>query len=378
MKFTVSSADLLEHLQNISRVLSSKNNALPILDNYLIKVEGSTVEITASDKECSAITRLPIADVEGSGAITARAALINNLLKEFPEQPLTFDINNDNLSIIIESANGQYKLIGENADQYLELPKPAADAKTIKVQVDTLIECLNKASFAVSTDTNVPILTCVFFDITTDHMAVVGTEGHRLVRIRCNNVKGDTDCHFVMGRKITQLLKGVLMKEDPEEEIEITFDNSNIFIKLSDQTFISSQISGNYPKYESVIPKQNELEAIIGRDDLLKVLRRVSVFQDSSNNIIKLAFNENKVVVSAQDINYSISAEEHITCQYSGQPLVLGFKSNLMIEMLNNLNSPEVKINIKDSQGGVLMFPMGNEDATEDIDILMLLMPVLV
>ena len=374
MKFAASSADLLEHLQNISRVINSKNT-LPILDHFLFKIQGDKLEMTASDLETTIVTSMPIADVEGEGNICVMANRLLSTLKEFADQPLTFDINLDNLRMVLITDTGHYDFTGESADQFPVLPVLEGDINSVVFPAKDLQFNLENVAFAASTDDSRPQMTGIGFDISTEMTTVVATDSHKMVRIRNNYIKGQNNAMFILPRKPTGLLRNILAKE--EMDVEVRFDRSNIHFQMSNYTLVCRQVEGKYPAYNSVIPTNNEYKLIVKRDSFIRTLRRVAVYSNADNNLVKLDIEDGLITVSAQDVDYSISAEEKFVCQYDGQPMTIGFKSPYLLEILSNLKTEEVEIDLQDPQRAALLFPFNSEDS-DSREILMLIMPIMI
>lgn len=376
MKFVVSSTDLLSHLQAISRVINSKNS-LPILDNFLLQIEGNTLTMTASDIETTLITSMTVDNVEGNGKVAVVSRLLLDTLREFADQPLTFTINESNLAMVITSANGSYNFIGQNGDEYPRLPQLQDEARVLTLPVSSLASGITKTLFCTADDELRPVMNGVFFDIEKENITFVATDAHKLVRLKTPLTsitlsEEEDKVSFILPKKPATMLKNILPKESGE--VEVKFDSKNAYFKLSNYTMICRQVEGRFPNYNGVIPKQNLYKIIIDRVTLLNALKRVSVFSNQASNLIKLDFHDNMIHISAQDIDFSISAEETINCQFEGDPIKIGFKSSFLIEILNNINSSDVVLEITDPSRAGLMLPFENE---KEEDLLMLLMPML-
>ena len=376
MKFIVSSTDLLSHLQAISRVINSKNS-LPILDNFLLHLEGNKLTMTASDIETTLITSMQVDTVEGNGKVAVAAKLLLDTLREFSEQPLTFNINDTNLAMVITSANGAYNFIGQNGDEYPRMPELQAEASSLSLPVSTLLSGISKTLFCTADDELRPVMNGVFFDIASENLTMVATDAHKLVRYKtvytASSVteEGET-VSFILPKKPANMLKNILPKESGE--VQIQFDTKNAHFQLANYTMICRQVEGRFPNYSAVIPKSNQYKIIIDRSSLLNALKRVSVFANQASNLVKLAFADNQIHISAQDIDFSISAEETISCQFEGEPIKIGFKSSFLVEILGNINASDIVFELSDSSKAGLILPFENEDGEE---ILMLLMPML-
>ncbi len=374
MKFVVSSLDLLNHLQSVSRVISSKNT-LPILDNFLFNLEDSKLEITASDLESTLITSMQLENTTDSGKITIPARLLTDTLKEFSDQPLTFDVNLDTLTVIISSENGQFTIVGQSGDDFPQLPEVNEDAKTgFQISAEILAHGINNTLFATADDELRPVMNGIFIELSPDDLSFVASDAHKLVRYKRKDVKFETNASFILPKKPAGLLKNVLQKE--ENNVAIEFDDKNAFINLSNYKLVCRLVEGNYPSYNSVIPSDNPNKVIFDRLKLYNSLKRVSVFSNQASNLVRLQLTGNQLTVSAQDIDFSISAYERLTCQYEGDDMEIGFKSLFLIEILANLESSDVVLELSDPSRAGILLPLEKEN--EDEDILMLLMPMMI
>jgi len=376
MKFVANSTVLLSHLQAISRVINAKNT-WQILDNFLFDLNGKQLTMTATDMETTLITHMEVEEAEGSGKVAVASRLLLETLREFSDQPLTFDINDSNLAMVITSANGFYNFIGQNGDEYPLLPEIEADAQEMTLSVEILEVGINKTLFSAADDELRPIMNGVYFDIASDSLTLVATDAHKLVRYKTSysDLKLTDEAEsagFVLPKKPANMLKSILPKESGE--VVVRFDKKNIHFQLSNYTMICRQVEGKFPNYNAVIPQESPYKVIVDRLSLLNALRRVSVFSNQANNLVKLDIADNKIVMSAQDIDFSISAEETIECQFTEKDIKIGFKSVFLIEILNNIPSDEVIIGLIDASRAAIILPFENK---ENEEILMLLMPML-
>lgn len=371
MKFVVSSTGLLSHLQSISRVINSKN-ALSILDNFLFQIEGNKLTITASDIETTLITSMEIENKAGNGSVAVASKILLDSLKDFPEQPLTFDINDDNLSMVITSEYGKYNFIGQSGDEYPQLPEMAADSSGITISVSTLLKGINNTLYATANDELRPVMNGIYFDITAEDLTLAASDAHKLVRFKTTEAKGDKASNFILPKKPASMLKNILPKESGD--VQVQFDDKNACFTLSNYKMVCRQVEGRYPNYNAVIPKANQHKAIVDRLAFINALKRVSVFSNQAVNLIKLQLSENEIFISAQDIDFSISAEEKVACQYQSEQINIGFKSTFLIEILSNLESSDVVIELADAMRAGIFLPFENE---ENEDLLTLLMPIM-
>lgn len=374
MKFIVSSTDLLTHLQAISRVISTKNT-LPILDNFLFKMEGTGLVITASDLETTMITSLTLENASGDGLVAIPARILIDTLKEFPEQPLTFDVNPDTLAIDIISENGKYSIVGKPGVDFPQLPAlKEENINEVSFPADVLSKGINKTLFATADDELRPVMNGILIELKPDNVTFVSSDAHKLVKYRRADVRSVTESSFILPKKPANLLKNVLPRE--ENEVQLAFDEKNAFFTLTQYKLICRLVEGNYPAYEAVIPMNNPNKMGIDRVEFLNTLRRVSVFSNQASNLVKLQLNSNQLIISAQDIDYSISAVETLNCQYGGEGMEIGFKSVFLIEILNNISSDEVSMELADPTRAGIVLPKIED--SEDEKLLMLLMPMMI
>ncbi|MCQ2217613.1 MAG: DNA polymerase III subunit beta [Paludibacteraceae bacterium] len=370
MKFTVSSTGLLSHLQAISRVINAKSS-LPILDNFLFKLEAGVLTLTASDLDTTLITNMEVMQSDGEGLIAISAKILLDTLKEFSDQPLEFDINDSTLAIKMRSGSGDFNLIGQSGEEYPKTPSLADDAKGVTLPTQTLLSGITKTLFATADDVLRQVMNGIFFDISADNIVFVASDAHKLVRIKTTAAKGDEACSFILPKKPTNLLKNILPKE--EGDVALKFDSKNACFTLSNYTMFCRLIEGRFPNYNSVIPTGNPYKALIDRAAFMNMLRRVSVFSNQATNLIRLDFTRDSVTASAQDIDFSVSAKESLSCQYEGEDMSIGFQSSFLIEILANLNSTDINIELSDPTRAGLIIPF-DQEAEEDT--LMLLMPM--
>lgn len=371
MKFIVSSTGLFSHLQAVSRVINSKNS-LPILDCVLMEVKEGILSLTASDSESTLTTSLPVNDTDGNGRFAVSARKFIDSLKEIPEQPLTFEVDTNNFNIAIYYLNGKYSLVGQNADDFPLAPVLRANPIHISMASKVLVNGINRTLFATAEDELRPVMNGVYMDMTPADITFVASDGHRLVRDKSTAAHANTNAAFILPKKPSNIWKTLLTKG--EDEVIIDFDEKNAVITASEYKMVCRLIEGRYPNYNSVIPQDNPYKVRIDRQAMMSALRRVSVFSSQASSLIKLHLDNNQLQISAQDIDFSTSAEEILTCEYDGNPMSIGFKSTFLIDILNNLNAEEVIIELTDPSRAGVIVPAEQE---ENDDVLMLLMPMM-
>lgn len=371
MRFIVSSTVLFSHLQAVSRVINSKN-ALPILDCFLFELQDGTLSVTVSDSETTMVTSVEVNDNDADGRFAVIAKTLLDALKEIPEQPLTFEVNMSTLEITVQYQNGKYSLMGQNPDEFPLSVMLGDNAVRLEMDAQVLLKGINRAAFATADDELRPVMNGVYFDITTEDITMVASDGHKLVRCKTFASKGKERAAFILPKKPTSLLKNLLPKE--QGMVVMEFDERNAVFTLENYRMVCRLIEGRYPNYNSVIPQNNPYRVTVDRQLMIGALRRVSIFSSQASSLIKLRLQNNQVVISAQDIDFSTSAEESMVCQYDGNPMSIGFKSTFLIDILNNMSADEVVIALADPSRAGVIVPMEQE---ENEDLLMLLMPMM-
>jgi DNA polymerase-3 subunit beta len=373
MRFVVSSSALLNNLLAVNKVISSKNT-LPILDNFLFAISGSEFVITASDLETTLITKMKLENVEGEGSVAIEAKRLTDILREFPEQPLSFEINTETLGVDILSENGKFSVVGQHGEDFPELPEiDESSLVTVGMSAEALATGIVKTIFATADDELRPVMNGIFIKFEEENTVFVSSDAHKLVRYKRFDIKSKNEASFILPKKPASLLKNILQKETGE--IALQFDNKNAIFQFSSYKLICRLTEGTYPNYESVIPQNNPNKLTIHRIDLFNTIKRVAVFSNQASNLVKLLLSGNEITVSAQDIDFSISAYERLNCQFEGEDMEIGFKSSFLQEILNNLYSSEVIIEMSDSSRAALIFPLEKSDENEDE--LMLIMPMM-
>lgn len=371
MKFTISSSKLFSQLQAVSRVINNKNS-LPILDDVLFDLVGNELKLTASDGETTIRTSIEVDGVEGSGKVASAAKLLLETLKEFSEQPLAFTIDENNFAVSMVSQNGTYSFVGVNGNEYPEMPGAEMGARELAIPANVLQSAIEKTIFATADDDLRPVMNGIFFDIAEDKVTMVATDAHRLVRYSNTGVKPGVAASFILPKKPASLLKNLLAKE--ENEVKVTFGAKNARFDFGSTIIVCRQIEGRFPNYNAVIPQSNQNIVTVDRQTIINACKRVAVFANNGTAQLRLTLTENSIKISAQDIDFSTSAEETITCDYNGTPMAIGFKAPFLIDLLGSITSADVLLKLADPARAGLLLPAENE---ENEDVLMLLMPML-
>ena len=372
MRFTVSSTALSSKLNALSRVINSKNS-LPILADFVFDVQGGILHLTASDSENVMNTQLELTESDGDGRFCVGNHDLLEAVKGFSEQPLTFDVDQTTNLAKISYQNGLFSLPVESADEFPAAQGVGMNASVITISNAMLAENITRSLFATAQDELRPVMNGIYFDLTPEYLAVVASDGHKLVRNKILTIHSDQPAAFILPKKPASLLKNLLGKDGGD--VTIRFDERNAQINFGDGELICRLIEGRYPNYNSVIPQNNPNQLTVDRLGLQAALRRVQPFANDSSNLIRFHVEGGTLQLDAEDYDFSKTATERIACSYNGQPMSIGFKGSSFIDILGNFDCQEVNILLADSSRAGLVLP---SEQPENQDVLMLMMPMLI
>ncbi len=371
MNFIVSSSYLLKNLNSISGVITS-NPVVPILENVLFEIEGGNLLITASDLQTSVMVELQVESKE-DGSVAIPAKILIETLKNLPEQPVTFSIDDQNYNIEINSDNGRYKLAGENSADFPKVPG-VNDGYSSDINSEILNSAISNTIFSTSTDELRPAMTGVFFKLASTRCTFVSTDGHRLVKYIRTDIKGDeVDHDMILPRKSLNLLKSIL-PTDKSSDIKLDFNASNAYFSFENIKMVCRLIDERYPDYDNVIPSDNSNTVTITKSELLGSLKRISIYANKTTNQVRFKITGSEILISAEDLDFSNEANERISCEHDGDDIEIGFNAKFLIEMLSNIESEKVILKLSEPNRAGLLIP---EDINDNEDITMLVMPVM-
>lgn len=372
MRFTVSSSALSSKLNMLAKVIGSKNS-LPILDCFLFQVANGEMSITASDSDNVIKSTLALTDHDGEGEFCVPNRVILDALKELPEQPLHFDVDTagEAVAIKIVYQNGLYNFTGQSAEEYPRTQSMNDACTTVSLPTEMLINNISRSLFATANDELRPVMNGIYFDLTADALAIVASDGHKLVRSKNFTIKSESPSAFNLPKKPASLLKNILSKDG--DDAIIKFDDRSAEIQFTDGVMRCRLIDGRYPNYNSVIPN-NPNEVTVDRRGFQSALRRVLPFASESSQLIRFHIESGRFEVSSEDIDFSTSAKEQLSCEYNGSPISIGFKGSSLMEILSNLTSDNIIIQLADPSRAGIIVPA---EQPENEDILMLIMPML-
>ena len=371
MNFIVSSSYLLKNLSSISGVITS-NPVVPILENVLFEIENGNLLITASDLQTSVMVELQVESKE-NGSVAIPAKILIDTLKNLPEQPVTFSIDENNYNIEINSDNGRYKLAGENSADFPKVPE-ISDGYSFTVNANTLALAIGNTIFSTSTDELRPAMTGVFFRLSSNSCTFVSTDGHRLVKYIRTDISGDeVDHDMIIPRKSLNLLKTIIPSDD-KNDINIEFNASNAFFSNDNIKLVCRLIDERYPDYENVIPSDNSNSIEVDKSEILNSLKRIAIYANKTTNQVRLKVSGSEILISAEDLDFSNEANERISCEHDGDDIEIGFNAKFLIEILSNIHSDKVIFKLSEPNRAGLVLP---EDIEDEEDLTMLVMPVM-
>lgn len=392
MKFSLSSSELAERLQAIGKVINTKNQ-MSILDCFLFEVSGDTLKITASDNENTLVTTLKINEAGEDFRFAINAKTVLDAVKGIPEQPVTFNVDMQDFNTTVNYQNGHFSLVSQNADEYPSYTDFPEDSAEIKVDSKLLLDSVGRALFATApTDSAHPVMSGVLFDITQKdetnnedaNVSIVASDGRKLEYTRWANENNVQAGQYVLSNKPALLLRSLLARESGE--ITMRFAKEKAEVRMNTFSMTCRLIDGKFPAYNKVVPKNNPNRLTVNRMAFINMLRRVLVFSDAVSSLVKLHMEADQLVTSVQNIDYSLSAEESMICEYDGMPMNIGFKGTTLVDFLNNIECENIEFQIADQSRAVIIVPSPQPNAVKDDDgnakskeeIVMLLMPSII
>jgi len=371
MRFTLSSSALTNKLVALSKVINSKNS-LPILADFVFEIENNTLRLTASDSENTMKTSLELNESDSNGVFAIGNHDLIEAVKGISEQPITFDVNLQDNIAKISYLNGLFSLPIDSADEFPIAQEISAGANVININSSVLAENINRSLFATGQDEIRPVMNGIFFDLSPESLSIVATDGHKLVRNKILNINNEVPASFILPKKPANLLRSMLSKDGGD--VTIKFDDRNAEINFGDGMIKCRLIEGRYPNYNSVIPQSNPNQLSVDRAALLSALRRVQPFANGSSNLIRFHIENGILQLDAEDYDFSKTATERMSCEYNGMPMSIGFKGASFIEILSNIDSQDVIIQLADPSRAGVVIP---SEQPENQDVLMLMMPML-
>lgn len=377
MKFIINSQQFCKQLQALSGVITN-SNTVPIINCFHFHMEENKLIVKATDLETTLVSTIELEScrIEGIDTIAVPSKLLLDILKSLDDVPMTFSVDANNFGIEISSGEGKYRLSGQNADAFPTMPA-IDETVTTNISSTALIDAINKTAFAASTDEMRQQMAGIYFQLGTENMTCVATDAHKLVRYRRKDVRSDQEASFIMPRKPITLVKNILSGKKEECEVLMEYNSTNVSFTFDNMYIVCRLVDGKYPNIEAAIPKENPNKLIIDRSSFLNTLRRVGLFANQSTHQVRLSLTEREINISAEDIEFSNDAHEKLPCQYEGEPMEIGFNAKFLTEMVNNISTENITIEMSHPSRAGIIFPIYESEEERPEEILMLVMPVM-
>ena len=376
MKFIINSLLFSKQIQSLGGVLTN-NNTVPIINCFLFHLDEGMLTIRATDLETTLVSKIEVetGNIEGLTDIAVPSKLLLDIVKSLDDVPLTFSVDDATYAISIASGEGKYRLAGKNPETFPTMPEPR-DTSNITLTSSLLVNAIGKTAFAASTDELRQQMSGILCEINAENITFVATDAHKLVRYRRNDVKSDTPVSFILPRKPVTMMRNILASHKEEMDVTLEYNNTNAFFTFDNFYIICRLVEGRYPNYDAAIPKENPNKLTVDRNSFLNTLRRVSLFANQASHQIRLSIRELELIVSAEDLEFSNDASEKLPCQYEGDPMEIGFNAKFLIEMVSNIDTEQIVIEMSHPSRAGIIFPVSEEQNSPE-DILMLVMPVM-
>ena len=376
MKFIINSLLFSKQIQSLSGVLTN-NNTVPIINCFLFHLDEGMLTIRATDLETTLVSKIEVetGNIEGLTDIAVPSKLLLDIVKSLDDVPLTFSVDDATYAISIASGEGKYRLAGKNPETFPTMPEPR-DTSNITLTSSLLVNAIGKTAFAASTDELRQQMSGILCEINAENITFVATDAHKLVRYRRNDVKSDTPVSFILPRKPVTMMRNILASHKEEMDVTLEYNNTNAFFTFDNFYIICRLVEGRYPNYDAAIPKENPNKLTVDRNSFLNTLRRVSLFANQASHQIRLSIRELELIVSAEDLEFSNDASEKLPCQYEGDAMEIGFNAKFLIEMVSNIDTEQIVIEMSHPSRAGIIFPVSEEQNSPE-DILMLVMPVM-
>ncbi|MBQ6069705.1 MAG: DNA polymerase III subunit beta [Bacteroidales bacterium] len=376
MKFIINSLLFSKQIQSLSGVLTN-NNAVPIINCFHFHLDEGVLTIRATDLETTLVSKVEVETgrLEGLADIAVPSKLLLDTVKSMDDVPMTFSVDDSTFGISITSGEGKYNLAGRDPATFPNMPE-ARDTSVITLTSGALASAIGKTAFAASTDEMRPQMGGIFCQIDADNATFVATDAHKLVRYRRYDIHSDNQISFILPRKPVMMMKNILAARREDVEVKLEYNNNNAFFTFDNFYVICRLVDGKYPNYDAAIPKENPNKLTVDRVSFLNTLRRVGLFANQASHQIRLSIMEGELVVSAEDEMFSNNAQEKMPCQYEGEPMKIGFNAKFLIEMVSNIDTEQILVEMSHPSRAGIIFPVTQEENMKE-DILMLVMPVM-
>lgn len=371
MRFTISAAELNAKLAALAKVISSKT-AQPIYSTFLLELKNGVLRMTASDMDFSRCSTLPIMDMDGANgynvSICVTASFLLDSLKNLGDQPVTFVVDEESLSVVIRYDNGRFDMVGFPAKDYI-LPGAMEEYVQATIEAPVLNDCIGKSLYAVGNDDIRPIFSGIYFTKKGDELQCAATNGSMLVRNTYKVEDDGQEYNFLLHSRAAKIVRSMTSKSD--EKVQVFITDREVAFQTETDYFRTRLIEGRYPNYNAVIPTDSDKTAILDKNELLAAVRRVSVFADKTYCEVAMNFSGLSLVLSGKDIDCSTHAEETVFCAYQGDNLRIGFKAEFLKQTLENITTKEVLFKLGTQERAGVITPVTDNDQMETVALIM-------
>lgn len=375
MKFSVSSSALSQHLQIVSKLINPKAvGVVPVLANILFELEGNVLTLTAADLNNRLTSSLEVMNQGGDGSFIVPERIIIDSLRELPDQPITIDVDDQSYVSRLSYNNGRYDFCSSASESYPESLQLEGKTGSVELPAESLLAALNATKAAAGVDERRPIMTGVLLDFQQDKLVSVASDGRILVRYTDTRIQSAEERKICLPPAIYKLLSSTLLPREAGS-IKLAFDDKFLQVIMGSYILTARLLDGSYPAYNSVIPPTSPHHIVVSREALLSAARRISIFASKASKVIQFDMTKEQILLKASDIDFSINAEETISCQSDDlEELRIGFDFDLLKTLLEIYTSEEVTIGLADRTRAAVITPI--TQPSEGTEVLSLIIPI--
>lgn len=365
MEFNLNSKELEKLLSKVIPAVPTRT-PMAILENFLFEIEEGKLTVYSTDLEISLRSSMQIT-AEENIKIVVPAHLLYDVVRTLSDTQIKFETES-NSKLKLTTDNGTYSLGYSLPEEFPSIPEVTVE-DVLTISGKELKRAIDLTSFAMSKEDMRPAMTGTLFEFTNEGINVVATDGHRLVKYSNKKIKKQGEEQFIIPERAINVLSKLLTESD----IKATFSKTNVSFSIGDVEFISRLIAEKYPAYNSVIPLENESELKINKTEILSTVKRMSLFSTTNTKQVKFSINENSLEVTAEDIDSGSSGKEQIKCEYSGEPMEIGFNTAYVLDILNHISDDDIIFKLHSPTKACIIEPTKQK---EDEELMLLLMPV--
>ncbi len=379
MKFIVHGSTLARSLNSIMGLIS-KNNTIPIVENFLFELKDKNLSITASDLETVANLTIALEDADtiGINKVCIPGKELYNLVSQLTNKPLTIFVNEDYSIDIATDNGGRYNFKGIDPEDYPQMIH-IEDKNEFTIPSSLLVNGINKTLFATSTDEFRPQMTGMLCEFSPKGLTFVGTDSHKLVRLRNVSFATEDERAFILPKKTMSLMSKILSSINEEFDVRVENNMSNIAFFFQNYHFACRLIEGKYPQYDAAIPQDNPNKLIVEKNALQESVKRISIFANQTTNQLRFEISEKEITIQAEDMDAQYKAQEKIPCNYEGDPMIIGLNAKYLTEIIGNVETQHICFDMSRPDRPCIVTPYDEEAKESETaeTLLMLLMPVI-